>query len=173
MTEFVYLHGFASGPSSQKASAFKKKFKEIGISIYIPDLEGGNFENMTLSSQLNIIFNLLNQLNSKEVCLIGSSMGGYLASLVAELRDEVKAAYLIAPGFNLSDTSEFNLFKNFLNLAFGVSDILKLYPSDFIIDKFFIAAILALFGNDPENAIDAAIAMQHRLKEYNSKNIIR
>jgi len=62
MTEFVYLHGFASGPSSQKASAFKKKFKEIGISIYIPDLEGGNFENMTLSSQLNIIFNLLNHL---------------------------------------------------------------------------------------------------------------
>ncbi|MBT3514727.1 MAG: alpha/beta fold hydrolase [Nitrospina sp.] len=103
MTEFVYLHGFASGPSSQKASAFKKKFKEIGISIYIPDLEGGNFENMTLSSQLNIIFNLLNQLNSKEVCLIGSSMGGYLASLVAELRDEVKAAYLIAPGFNFLD----------------------------------------------------------------------
>jgi len=39
------------------------------------------------------------------------------------------------------------------------------------IDKFFIAAILALFGNDPENAIDAAIAMQHRLKEYNSKRI--
>ena len=103
MTEFVYLHGFASGPSSQKASAFKNKFKEVEVSINIPDLEGGNFENMTLSSQINIIFNLLNQLKCKEVYLIGSSMGGYIASLVAEMREEVKAIYLIAPGFNFLD----------------------------------------------------------------------
>ena len=59
MTEFIYLHGFASGPSSKKASAFKNKFQEVGVSLNIPDLEGGNFENMTLTSQINIIFNLI------------------------------------------------------------------------------------------------------------------
>ena len=100
MTEFVYLHGFASGPSSKKASAFKNKFKEIGISLNIPDLEGGNFENMTLTSQVNIVLDLLDQFQCKKVCLIGSSMGGYLATLVAQRRVEIKATYLMAPGFN-------------------------------------------------------------------------
>ena len=100
MTEFIYLHGFASGPSSKKASAFKNKFQEVGVSLNIPDLEGGNFENMTLTSQINIIFNLLDQLQCKKVCLIGSSMGGYLATLIAQMRVEVEATYLMAPGFN-------------------------------------------------------------------------
>ncbi|MBT5969051.1 MAG: hypothetical protein HOG61_06705, partial [Nitrospina sp.] len=97
---FVYLHGFASGPSSKKASAFKNKFKEIGVSLNTPDLEGGNFENMTLTSQVNIVLDLLDQFQCKKVCLIGSSMGGYLATLVAQRREEIKATYLMAPGFN-------------------------------------------------------------------------
>jgi len=100
MTEFVYLHGFASGPSSKKATAFKNKFKEIGVSLNTPDLEGGNFEHMTLTSQVNIVLDLLDQFQCKKVCLIGSSMGGYLATLVAQRRLEIKATYLMAPGFN-------------------------------------------------------------------------
>ena len=100
MTEFVYLHGFASGPSSKKASAFKNKFKEIGVSLNTPDLEGGHFENMTLTSQVNIVLDLLDQFQCKKVYVIGSSMGGYLATLVAQRRVEVKATYLMAPGFN-------------------------------------------------------------------------
>ena len=100
MTEFVYLHGFASGPSSKKAAAFKNKFKEIGVSLNTPDLEGGNFKNMTLTSQVNIVLDLLDQFQCKKVCLIGSSMGGYLATLVAQRRVEIKATYLMAPGFN-------------------------------------------------------------------------
>ena len=100
MTEFVYLHGFASGPSSKKASVFKNKFKEIGVSLNTPDLEGGNFENMTLTSQVNIVLDLLDQFQGKKVCLIGSSMGGYLAALLAQKRVVIKATYLMAPGFN-------------------------------------------------------------------------
>ena len=61
MTEFIYLHGFASSPSSKKATAFKNKFKEMGISLEIPDLEGGDFENMTLTRQMNILFQSLGQ----------------------------------------------------------------------------------------------------------------
>jgi len=103
MTEFVYLHGFASGPSSKKATAFKNKFKEIGVSLNTPDLEGGNFENMTLTSQVNIVLDLLDQFQCQKVCLIGSSMGGYLATLVAQRRVEIKATYLMAPGFNFME----------------------------------------------------------------------
>ena len=98
--EFIYLHGFASGPSSTKALTFKNKFKKIGVSLKVPDLEGGKFENMTLSSQMDIIFNLLDQSEAEKVCIIGSSMGGYLAALIAQLRTEVDAIYLMAPGFN-------------------------------------------------------------------------
>nr|AGO87837.1 hypothetical protein [uncultured bacterium 4050020-J15] len=109
MTEFVYLHGFASGPSSKKAAAFKNKFEEIGVSLNIPDLEGGDFENMTLTSQIKIVLDLLDQIQSEKVCLIGSSMGGYLATLVAQQRVKIRATYLIAPGFNFLERWERSL----------------------------------------------------------------
>ena len=100
MAEFIYLHGFASSPSSKKATAFKKKFKETGISLEIPDLEGGDFENMTLTRQMSILSQRLDQSQDKVVCLIGSSMGAYLAVLAAQNRMNIHAVYLMAPGFN-------------------------------------------------------------------------
>lgn len=103
MTEFIYLHGFASSPSSKKATAFKNKFKETGISLEIPDLEGGDFENMTLTCQMNVLCQCLEQFQDKEVCLIGSSMGAYLAVLAAQNSMNIHAAYLMAPGFNFLD----------------------------------------------------------------------
>ena len=93
MTEFIYLHGFASSPSSKKATAFKNKFKEIGISLEIPDLEGGDFENMTLTRQMNVLSKCLDQSQDKEVCLIGSSMGAYLAVLAAQNSINIHAIY--------------------------------------------------------------------------------
>ena len=103
MTKFIYLHGFASSPSSKKATAFKNKFKEMGISLEIPDLEGGDFENMTLTRQMNIFSQCLEQSQDKGVCLIGSSMGAYLAILAAENSMNIHAVYLMAPGFNFMD----------------------------------------------------------------------
>ena len=55
---------------------------------------------MTLTSQVNIVLDLLDQFQGKKVCLIGSSMGGYLAALLAQKRVVIKATYLMAPGFN-------------------------------------------------------------------------
>jgi esterase/lipase len=103
MTQFIYLHGFASGPSSKKAVVFKNKFKEIGFSLVVPDLEKGNFENINLTFQMNILFDLLDINKDEKVCLVGSSMGGYLAVIAAQKRTNVKAIYLMAPGFNFMD----------------------------------------------------------------------
>lgn len=103
MTEFVYLHGFASSPLSKKATAFKKKFNELGISLEIPDLEAGGFENMTLTRQMNILLECLDRFQNRDACLIGSSMGGYLAILAAQKRMDVRAVYLMAPGFDFLD----------------------------------------------------------------------
>ena len=100
MTEFIYLHGFASGPNSNKANAFKKRFEELKIPIYVPDLQENDFENLTLSRQVKLIQSIIDDKKDKEFGLIGSSMGGYLATLTAQTRDTIKAIYLMAPGFN-------------------------------------------------------------------------
>ena len=100
MTEFIYLHGFASGPGSNKAKAFKKRFDELGISIHIPDLQQGDFENLTLTGQIELVQALIDKNKGKSFALIGSSMGGYLASLIAQTRESVQALFLMAPGFN-------------------------------------------------------------------------
>ena len=100
MTEFIYLHGFASGPDSNKAKAFKKRFDELGISIHIPDLQQGDFENLTLTGQIELVQGIIDKKKDKSFGLIGSSMGGYLASLIAQTRESVQALFLMAPGFN-------------------------------------------------------------------------
>jgi uncharacterized protein len=100
MTEFIYLHGFASGPGSQKACAFKAGFKKAGLSLTVPDLQQGDFENLTLSKQISLIQKIVDEKPDTRFALIGSSMGGYVAALTAETRNEIVALYLMAPGFN-------------------------------------------------------------------------
>ena len=100
MIRFIYLHGFASGPNSQKATAFKEYFGKMGISLIVPDLEGGDFQHLTLSRQIDTIQGCLDNERGNIFGMIGSSLGGYLASLMVQLRDEIKAAYLMAPAFN-------------------------------------------------------------------------
>ena len=97
---FIYLHGFASSPQSQKATAFKKRFSELGLPLTVPDLDGGDFKHLTVSRQIRIINELLDTYPNAAGALIGSSMGGYLAALTGQLRPEVKALYLMCPGFN-------------------------------------------------------------------------
>ena len=99
MAHFIYLHGLASGPNSQKATAFKKIFCSLDLHLHIPDLEKGSFENLTISSQFKMVKSIINKYPNEPFGLIGSSLGGYLAALVAELCPEVVAAYLMAPAF--------------------------------------------------------------------------
>ena len=100
MTEFIYLHGFASGPGSQKACVFKDHFKKARLPLAIPDLQQGDFENMTLTKQVSLVQSIIDGKPDTHFALIGSSMGAYLAALLAETRKEIKALYLMAPGFN-------------------------------------------------------------------------
>jgi len=97
MSRFVYLHGFASGPSSQKARFFSDRFAELGIGLEVPDLAEGNFERLTITGQLNVIERTA---RGEPVSLIGSSMGGYLAALFAARHPEVERLVLLAPAFS-------------------------------------------------------------------------
>ena len=99
MSRFVYLHGFASGPSSRKARFFEERFRELGIGLEIPDLAEGDFRNLTISGQLSVIERLC---GGDPVSLVGSSMGGYLAALYAARNPEVKKLVLMAPAFSFA-----------------------------------------------------------------------
>lgn len=93
----IYLHGFASGPGSRKAQVFKKRLEDSGCSVTIPRLDGGNFEGLTITGQYEI---LAREAAGESVTLIGSSMGGYLASLYAARHPEIDRLVLLAPAFD-------------------------------------------------------------------------
>jgi len=99
MSRFVYLHGFASSPSSRKARFFEERFRELGIGLEIPDLAEGDFRNLTISGQLSVMERLC---GGDPVSLVGSSMGGYLAALYAARNPEVKNLVLMAPAFSFA-----------------------------------------------------------------------
>ena len=66
----------------------------------VPDLEDGDFKHLTVSRQLRVVEKTLDSFAGAPCALIGSSMGGYLAALLAQMRPEIKGTYLMCPGFN-------------------------------------------------------------------------
>src|SRR4051812_438669 len=92
----IYLHGFASGPLSRKAQFFRQRFEELGLTLEIPYLDEGDFENLTITGQLELLRRLA---GGEPVSLIGSSMGGYLAAIYASRHPEVSKVVLLAPAF--------------------------------------------------------------------------
>lgn len=95
----LYLHGFASGPGSKKARYFSEKLKQLGLGLETPDLTGGDFAHLTISSQLQII---ARETGGQPCRLIGSSMGGYLAALVAARSPAIEKLVLLAPAFGFA-----------------------------------------------------------------------
>ena len=93
---FLYLHGFSSGPSSRKARFFADNLRHAGARVEVPDLTRGDFEHLTITGQLEVIADVA---GGRPVALIGSSMGGYLAALYAASHAEVTKLMLMAPAF--------------------------------------------------------------------------
>jgi pimeloyl-ACP methyl ester carboxylesterase len=95
----IYLHGFASGPSSKKAQFFRERLAELGLELGVPVLAEGDFERLTITAQLDVVERLA---HGGPVSLIGSSMGGYLAALYAARHPEVEKVVLLAPAFGFA-----------------------------------------------------------------------
>jgi pimeloyl-ACP methyl ester carboxylesterase len=92
----AYLHGFASGPGSTKAQFFRARLAAGGVSLDVPDL-APDFTHMTIGSMLAIVDAILDR---GPAVLLGSSLGGYVATLAAARRpDRVPALVLFAPAF--------------------------------------------------------------------------
>ena len=93
----LYLHGFASSPASRKALFFSQKLRALDIPFEAPDLAQGNFEQLTITSQLRV---LEDYAQGDPLLLIGSSLGGYLAALFAAAHPEIVKLVLLAPAFH-------------------------------------------------------------------------
>lgn len=100
--KYLYLHGFLSGPGSTKGEFLSQKFSQSGSDLIRPDLNAGDFDNLTISNQFSIVQQQIKSLHDK-VVLIGSSLGGFIAALVAENIPQVEKLILIAPALDFVD----------------------------------------------------------------------
>ncbi|MFX0206945.1 MAG: YqiA/YcfP family alpha/beta fold hydrolase, partial [Candidatus Hodarchaeota archaeon] len=107
MLQIVYLYGFASGPQSNKAQFFKRKFSTSAISFdiydYIPDK--ASFTNMKLSFLTRNLGLYIDKNHSKEeeLILFGSSFGALISTLYTLLQsDKIKKLILMAPALGFS-----------------------------------------------------------------------
>lgn len=100
----LYLHGFASGPSSTKGVAFERHFASRGrpgtaaLEIERLNLRVPSFEHLRLSAMIETVRARV----TGDTVIIGSSLGGLTAARVAEGEPRVRALVLLAPAFQLA-----------------------------------------------------------------------
>jgi pimeloyl-ACP methyl ester carboxylesterase len=100
MIPIVYLHGFASSPQSSKAQFFRRRLEALGAEVRIPQLDAGDFQNLTVTGQMQVIEKAA---AGEPITLMGSSLGGYLAALYASHHPEVERLVLLAPALNFPE----------------------------------------------------------------------
>ncbi|MEZ4403765.1 MAG: YqiA/YcfP family alpha/beta fold hydrolase [Kofleriaceae bacterium] len=97
----LYLHGFASGPSSAKGVAFQRALADDGIAVERLDLRVPSLAHLRLSAIIDHVVATIGA--SERVVLIGSSLGGLAAARVAERVPAVRALVLLAPAFRIGE----------------------------------------------------------------------
>ncbi|MEH2378493.1 MAG: YqiA/YcfP family alpha/beta fold hydrolase [Nostoc sp.] len=95
---YIYLHGFASSPNSAKARDISDRFTQIQTKLKIPDLNAGDFSQLTITRQLTQVAAQFNN-DSTPVTLIGSSLGGLTAAHLGQQYLQVQRLVLLAPAF--------------------------------------------------------------------------
>jgi uncharacterized protein len=98
---YLYIHGFASGPRSRKAHYLVKKFATVGIELAIPDFNQGGFADFTITRQLQQAISYFTA--TEPVTIIGSSLGGWAALLLAQQYQQVEKIILLAPAFGFPE----------------------------------------------------------------------
>jgi uncharacterized protein len=96
---YIYLHGFASGPGSTKARYIQERCQQVGIELAVPDLNQGDFTHLTVSRQIAQVVDLFPK-DGSPITLIGSSLGGWISTIIAQDYPEVERLVLLAPAFD-------------------------------------------------------------------------
>ena len=96
----LWLHGFASGPTSSKGRFVRDRLRERGLDLEIPDLNEPAFFGLTVTRMLDRLDALAGP--GEPLVLYGSSLGGFTAATWAATRPGRTAALvLLAPAFDL------------------------------------------------------------------------
>ncbi len=99
---YLYLHGFASGPQSRKAEYLCDRIQSLHLKLHIPDLNQDDFSTLTLSRQIQQVQQILST-ESGPWSIIGSSFGGLTAAWAAQKQHLVHQLVLLAPAFGFLD----------------------------------------------------------------------
>lgn len=103
----LYLHGFASTPASAKAAMLRARLVDRYASFGVPQLDGGDFFAMTMAGIATRSVAAARDLpdDGAPLVVVGSSLGGYTAALLAAERalPRLAALVLIAPAFDFPE----------------------------------------------------------------------
>jgi len=97
----VYLHGFASSPSSSKAARFGRELHALGVPFVCPDLNEPDFSTLTVTRMLEQARASV-QTAVAPVALIGSSLGAFVAlhAAAADRTGKIDRLILMAPALD-------------------------------------------------------------------------
>jgi uncharacterized protein len=99
--DYLYLHGFASGPNSAKGKILRDRWCKLGQRIATPDLNAGDFAHLTLTRQIQQVSAqwATRSAHPTAVTIIGSSLGGLTAAWLGQRCLQVDRLILLAPAF--------------------------------------------------------------------------
>ena len=98
----VYLHGFASSPSSGKAERFRREVESRGVGFTCPDLNQPAFETLTATRMLAQVRDAVARVPEGPVALVGSSLGAFVAVHAAaqDATGRIDRMVLLAPALD-------------------------------------------------------------------------
>lgn len=99
----IYLHGFASGITSSKATYIGQRLRKRGVRFEAPDLNLPDFSTLTVTRMLEQTSALITA-SDEPVVLMGSSLGGFVAVNAAAQRPaDVSKLVLLAPALDFNE----------------------------------------------------------------------
>ena len=101
MADLLYLHGFTSSPGGNKGTFARRWAQARGIPFHAPDLNLPTFEALTLTAQVEAVEALVQALPEPPV-VVGSSLGGFIATAVAHRGATIRSMILLAPAIHFA-----------------------------------------------------------------------
>jgi len=103
----IYVHGFGSTPLSAKAAMLRDRLRDRYASFSVPALDGGDFFHLTIPGIVRRVVAEVAALpdDGAPLVLIGSSLGGYVAAVLAAggVVPRAVGLVLIAPAFGFTE----------------------------------------------------------------------